>query len=294
MAKNDLMTYIFGDWSKFIGFVITSIISIIGVTFMGGSFLELAKVKHDTEKEEPSIEGGRDTTQFTLYYNFLKYVTALTFHNIDILITKISYYSAMLPKTFILFVLPVFISMSLPFIYPIILTITVLGLLYKWTSFDLKENNFTYLVIPPLYTFSSYCSICTQDITGYGMLSKIFYYMKYPFFVWLAFFISLAYSFMNMLTIGSIAGFGCLYFLWFIFIRPLHRTAEGVSDYHNYMNIIRVLQEYSTTLLIICSLIYFAGSTIYLGHPLRITATVIVIVSILWLFFEYIKNYKDT
>lgn len=154
---NDWVTYIFGNWAGFIVFLLSSIITLIGVTFMGGAFVQLK----DTQKfdgsslKKPDIEPHAKDTGFKLYLGFFKFMYDLLFYHIRTIINGIMYYLGFLPISILLFLLPIGVTLFIPVIYPCMVALTVIGLLIE-RPIEVKPedgttHHFRHLIIPPFH-----------------------------------------------------------------------------------------------------------------------------------------------
>jgi hypothetical protein len=296
MAKNDWITYIFGKWPAFVGFLFSSIITVIGVMFMGGAFVQLRDSEpFNSTKPEIPID-AIPKTGLALYKAFCKYILDLLFYNIQYIINTIMYYLQYIPVPILLFLLPLGVTFFLPFLFPCIVALTVIGLLISRpsdkTGTSEQTHPFRYLIIPPFALFSYFCESCTKKISSYFSIEGMIHLYTYIPMLWYYSMVMLMYCFANVISVGVISGIGWAYFIWYVFIRPLHyNIATKTNDWFHYLKIKAELAKYTSTLLIVFSLIYFTGATLYLGHPLRVTALVVFISSLLWLLYNHIKNY---
>jgi hypothetical protein len=297
MAKNDLFFYIVGNWKGFNGFMISAIITIIGVTFMGGSLIQLRNSKPFDGDSNPKPKLDEElATGISLYIKFFNFMRALLYYNINSIINGIMYYLNIIPVPLLIFLLPFGVTLLLPILYPIIVAITVIGLLMSRPPESKKEDRtsthpFRHLIFPPFGLFSYFCDSCTHPPENYYTLSGLLYCITYFPLLFYYGLVMLMYCFANVISVGVNACFGWVYFMWYLFIRPFYfDVSTNKKDYFHYLKIKKELVNYKHFLLIIITLICFTGASLHLGAPLRNAAAMVTLFVPFWVLYKYIKE----
>ena len=263
--------YILGDTTQFIVGLITCLIALIGILFMGGSFVILSedqKKNSISKKECINLDSG-DKQGFSLYVFFILTLWYVLKSNITKVSTLIFETVSNINRRFTIFILPLIWVMCIPILYPVMLVLTVGGLLTA--TFN---GNVTNLVFPPANVSTYYCKYTTSKEDGIFTRFGNFLYWC----MWLL--ITCILFGMNMMVINGLAGCGALYFFVHTLVRPLQ----------HYKEIIMTSIDYSMTITALCGLIFFILSVIYLGPPLRIAAGVGFLAIILGLLYKYFKQ----
>ena len=270
---NKIVPYIFGKWAKFIVVFFTCLVTIVGITFIGGN-LVTTNIKHDSSSY-PNTDALPNISVYVLYFQFLylsweilKYVINEKTSFIISYLHDLYIQNNSLTNIFILFILPIFMNMGLPLLYPIILCLLGLGL--ATTSFT---GGYEYFLFPPSEGwFYESCEFGEDD----GWFMSMWKCLVYIFV-----FIKTCILFVfNIMAWGGIAWAGCFYLLWTLLGKPLA----------NYKEIIKNILHHSTLLLVSVVLSYFLSCFLYLGIPLKYASVGILIVSLFLVFFEYVKQ----
>ncbi len=280
MAKNDFVKYIFGNWEKFIILFITSLISLVGYSFMGGSFIQLQGF--NKKKEPPDLKNveGNDPSDVQIYIAFVTYIWVLLQNELYNQIISLVNLVKKVNPIFLLLIVPMLFSIAIPLLIPFVVFIIIKAIFEKGPSSQMQP-----FLFPPYNVSTHFCGFCKDGGSG----SFIDNWIKYPIFWILAAIKTIFILIINFIVIGIITCGGAAYIVWFLLIRPLHQNPNGDFNVLNYRDILNILLEYSNTLLFMCSVIYFMAGILYLGQPLQITVTLVFIFSVLWLLFEYLK-----
>jgi hypothetical protein len=279
MAKNDFVKYIFGNWEKFIILFITSLISLVGYVFMGGSFIQLQELT--TQSLPPTFtDAGVGDGDMAIYIAFVKYIWDVLHIEISNQMVSLVHLVEKVHPIFLLLIVPMMFSIAIPLLIPYVVFLIVKSIFTYEPSTRMAP-----FLFPPFNVSTHFCVFCKEEGNG----SVIDNWIKYPIFWILAAIKTIFILIINFIVLGFITGGGAAYILWFLLIRPLHQSPDGKFNIFNYREILAILLDYSNTLLFMCSIIYFMAGVLYLGQPLQITVTLVFIFSVLWLFFEYLK-----
>jgi hypothetical protein len=265
MITNDFIKYIFGDWAKFILFFIGCLTSLVGITFLGGSFIHAADSQELKDLAENTPDVSSNLEGMALYIKYYKTCWLLLKQYIAIIMFTFFNFSNNISSLITLFILPFGVIFMIPFLYPLMIGLT--GIAVGTTPFS---ENMAPLTFPPANR-AFFCEPCVNKDTLWYW--SIWHHMGFIFSSCMRFAL-------NCMVWSCIAGAGVVYLMWNVFVAPIFK----------YPKIVETVLSYSTILLILSSVLYFISCTIFLGFPLRMTSIGIFAFTILWIFFEYLKK----
>ena len=276
MKEKSIIKYILGDTTQFIVGLITCIIALVGILFMGGSFVILSEdtqaKRNDPEKKECVNLDSGEKEGFSLYVFFILTMWYLLKENITAVTTYLFKFVGNINKRFTIFVMPLIWVLCIPIMYPVMLFLTVGGI----ASANFK-GNVTNLVFPPSNVSTYFCKYTTNKDDGFfKKLGNFLYWCMWLVITGLLFC-------MNMAIINGVAIGGALYFFIHTLIRPLQKYKEIVMEGLNY----------TKTITGICGFIFLILSLIHLGPPLRYASIFGFIAIVLGLLYIYFKQIYD-
>jgi len=264
MKQKKILKYILGDTTQFIISAISCIVALVGILFMGGSFVASSKDKNTMEsmnlnsedKEGFSLYMFLAITSWKILKNYILYLTSTLFE-----------YVSGINERFTIFVLPLIWVLCLPFLFPAMIILTVYGLFTE----NLK-GNITKILLP-MFNLSYFCG-AEKKTTGWISSILLFLYKCMWFFITILLFC------VNMTIINCVAGYGAMYFMAYTLIRPLQK----------YKEIMFTIIEYTRTIIALVNVVFLILSILYLGMPLRIASVVISIAVFLGLLYTYFRD----
>jgi hypothetical protein len=264
--KKTNMNQMVGDVPGYLVFLITYLCALLGVTFLGGSFLLMRQLVSDVSYAcDASVKENDSNMTKWLAWAIMVFRSSIS--NTDVILNKFSKFLRYIPEWLIFYGFSIVLMMVIPvIIFPLSIALVV------YTSFQKCEEfpDSIHYALPPAFFYE----LCDRknEVWDYNNLGMTILFKTIPWIFHMVFHLMQSFFFlaMNMGVWNLAATLSSLIILWSIFVTPFFKTEE----------IFKVMGTYTMSLsfLILSIVLYgaFKFLSVYVFLGFCIAAVVIV------------------
>ena len=264
--KKTNMNQMVGNVPGYLVFLITYLCALLGVTFLGGSFLLMRRPGPEGSFACDATVGEKDSNM-TKWLAWAIMVFRSSISKTDIIMNKLSQFLRFIPEWVIFYGFSIVLMMIIPVvIFPLSVALVVYSSFQKCEGFP----DSIHYALPPAF-FYEYCDK-KNEVWDYDNLGITFLFKTIPWIFHMMFHLMQSFFFfaLNMGVWNISASVSSLIILWNIFVSPFFKTEE----------IFNVMGTYSTSLsfLILAIVLYgaFKFLSVYVFIGFCIAAAVII------------------
>lgn len=235
-----------GDVPGYLAFIITYLLALLGVTFLGGNFL-LMRTAQKVDDYVCNVTVEPTDSNISKWMAWVSIVFQSSISNSSIMLNKLATFLSVVPEWLIFYGLSILLMLFIPIcIYPLSIALIIYASFQKCAGF---KDSFHYAV-PPVYFYE----LCDRknEVWDYENLLITFFFKVIPWLFHMMFHLGQSFVFLmlNVMIWSVGASINSFIILWSLFIRPFFKTAE----------IFKVMGEYTTSLSAIILFIVLYGA----------------------------------